>query len=533
MRAWAFFLALLALAGPAAADVISAAPDSVSVTIYRDGPVNTADLSNLNAVDTNGLALVMETRTVVLPAGRSRVKFQGVADGIIPESAAVEGLPNAVRERNFDYDLLGPGSVIARSLGQTVQVVRTNRKTGKQMQAPAVLRAGPNGVVLDFGDHIEALKCSGGAEGLVFDHAPPDLADKPTLSAIVDAPAAGRFELRVSYLTVRLNWSADYVARINPDGKTLDLSGWITLANRGDVSFANAPTAVVAGNLQRVAVKLPRPPKPLVRRQCWPLGNSHHPRGVQLFVGALAAPAPGATADEVVITAGRRQQMLQDTPVAISAFTARQSELGDYKLYTLAEPTTVAARQTKQVAFLSQTGVKFETVYAHTVSAGYRGAPRGPDIEAADVVLRFDNKPAQGLGRPLPAGNVGVRRPGPDGRQLFVGDAQLERDVPIGEPFELQMGTAPDVTVTQLVTSEFKLRRGGRFVDRLEIEVDIANAMSSPATVEIRHDRAGASGFRVIAESAAHGLKAGDPLWRMTTPPTSAQTLTYTVEFDE
>ena len=33
---------------------------------------------------------------------------------------------------------------------------------------------------------------------------------------------------------------------------------------------------------------------------------------------------------------------------------AIQSELGDYKLYTLPEPTTVAARQTKQVAFLDQ-----------------------------------------------------------------------------------------------------------------------------------------------------------------------------------
>ena len=63
--------------------------------------------------------MISETREVDLPAGRTRIRFEGVADAIIPASAAVEGLPGAVIERNFDYDLLDPGSLIEKSRRRT------------------------------------------------------------------------------------------------------------------------------------------------------------------------------------------------------------------------------------------------------------------------------------------------------------------------------------------------------------------------------------------------------------------------------
>ena len=55
------------------------------------------------------------------------------------------------------------------------------------------------------------------------------------------------------------------------------------------------------------------------------------------------------------------------------------------------------------------------------------------------------------------------------------------------------------------------------------------NAKTVPVTVEIRHDRNGAAGFKVAAESARHDLKAGDPVWRLAIPAQGQATLTYTV----
>ena len=121
---------LISAASPTFADdVISKAPEAVSVTVYRDQAATAASLRE-ESDDTTRLAMIAETRTVDLPAGRTRIEFQGVADAIIPASAALTGLPGRLVERNFDYDLLDPGSLIERSVGLSVVIRRTNPNRG-------------------------------------------------------------------------------------------------------------------------------------------------------------------------------------------------------------------------------------------------------------------------------------------------------------------------------------------------------------------------------------------------------------------
>ncbi|HLZ82777.1 MAG TPA: hypothetical protein VKQ54_04365, partial [Caulobacteraceae bacterium] len=323
--------------------MVSPAPAQVAVTIYRDQPMSTRALAQLGDDDTHGLALVVETRDVDLPAGRSRLRFAGVADGIVPQSAGVEGLPPRIIERNFDYDLLTPGALIAGSVGQGVQRVRTNPRTGRETREDAVIRSGPDGVVLEVAGRFEALGCGGETEKLVFDQVPAGLAPRPTLSLAIDAPRAGRYRVRLSYLTVRMDWTADYIARIAPDGRTLALTGWITLANRTGDAFENAPTEVVAGHLARVPVEIPTPEARSVDTRCWPGQTTHG--------GWPEPPAPPPPPMAPVAQAAAAPMQMRFASVAARKL-AIESQLGDYKLYTLAEPTTVAARQTKQVLFL-------------------------------------------------------------------------------------------------------------------------------------------------------------------------------------
>jgi hypothetical protein len=229
-------------------------------------------------------------------------------------------------------------------------------------------------------------------------------------------------------------------------------------------------------------------------------------RDIPLFIPSPPAPAPAVAAPRVV-----------------------ESQLGDYKLYTLAEPTTVAARQTKQVMFLSQPAVRFETVYRHDVfdaAAAYAARP-----VATSVILRLENTRAGGLGRPLPAGQVDVRRRFPEagGRELLIGDYQLARDVPVGEPLELPVGAASDVTVASAVTAVTPVGQGRV---RHTLEIHAANAKPYTVVLEIRHQRLGAPGFRVVTESLPHGLKSGDPLWRLNVPAGGETRLTYAVELN-
>ena len=518
-------------ASPApAADVISPASEAVAVTVYRDQPMSTAQLISLGDNDTHGLALIIETRTIDLPAGRSRLRFAGVTDGIIPQSAAVEGLPARIIERNFDYDLLSPGSLLARSVGQSVRVVRTDRKTGRRSEETAILRSGPDGVVLDVGGKIEALKCGGGAERLVFDHAPAGLSDKPTLSVEVNAPSAGRFTVRLSYLTVRLDWSADYVARINPDGETLDLTGWITLANRGAVGFANAPTEVVAGHLARRPVDLPSTPLRWVQPACWPGQTTHSGWTDPAMLQAVRRlrEERGFLAQDEMANKVMPMMAFAAAPAAPPPPPVTQSNLGDYKLYTLAERTTVAARQTKQVRFLSQAAVKYETVYR--IDSNPYQPPSG--LTPARIVLKFDNKSAEGLGRPLPSGNISVRRAqtGDGPRELFAGEYPLDHDVPVGEPFEISTGSASDVAVKSTLVGDTPVNK---HLTRRTYEFIAHNAKAKAVTLEIRQFRYGARGSKVLSETAPHAFKSGDPLWRLTLPAGGEQTLRYVVDMTQ
>jgi hypothetical protein len=512
-------LTFLALASPALADVISAGPESVAVTVYRDQPMTAAQLRGQGDGDTSGLAMISETREVDLPAGVSRIRFAGVADDIIPASAAVEGLPGALLERNFDYDLLDPGALIEKSVGGHVTIRRIDRRTGKVSEEPATLRSGPGGVVVETRRGVEALGCGGELQALVFDHLPEGLADKPTLSVIADAPRAGRYQVTLSYLTVRVDWSADYVARVAADGRTLDLTGWLTLANRSGVSFEHAETAVVAGRLARVAPDLPSVAPKQRTDACWPQGTTSD---------WVAAPAPPSVV---------REEALQSVPVSITAFASGlrgspakarviAAALGDYKLYSLAEPTNVAARQVKQIRFLHQGAVKFEKLYVWRVdpfpSADGDTAPR-----AAAVVLSLDNKPANGLGLALPAGMVSVRQ-AQGGDEYFIGEHGV-RDVPVGEPFELEIGAASDVTVTQALASSATIGSGSSQRVRLAMAYALTNAGAAPALAEVRQDPQ-REGFKIVAESARHLLKNGADVWRVVVPANGTATLSYAFE---
>src|SRR5687768_12185206 len=118
MRRWLLLLASF-VGAPGAADIVSDIVEATELTIYRDNQRGFRPLT-LDEWDSNGIAMITETRTIEIPAGQSTIQFRGVADGIVPQTAALEGVPATIVEANFDYDLLAPGSLIARSLDRPV-----------------------------------------------------------------------------------------------------------------------------------------------------------------------------------------------------------------------------------------------------------------------------------------------------------------------------------------------------------------------------------------------------------------------------
>lgn len=528
MRGFTALLLATALATPSLAQVetLSPAADQTSVVIYRDQPVDTAALMERanqpwnSGLDREGLALIVERRVIDLPAGDAIIRFRGVATGIVPQTATLDGLPADVLERNTDFDLLSPGSLLNRSIGERVQVVRTNPVTGERILRPAIVRSGATGTVLEVDGQLEALGCSGLTERIIFDRLPEGLSDQPVLSVRTRAPTAGRYTVTLAYLATGLQWSADYVARLDPDGRTLDLTGWITLANFSGTGFSRSPVQVVAGTLNRNADTRPVDPAEIVREtRCWPQDTTTSgPFGPTFREDRVAYAAPpmmvGAMADEIVVTGSRisRREKL-----------AEQGELGDYKIYTLPELTDVNARQTKQVRFLEQSGVRFTRLYRHQIDARDSEEPAAPAL-----LLRLKNDKREGLGVPLPGGGVSlIERQA--GHGLLTGQARFN-DRGIGLPVELEFGRAMDLTVEHSLEDERRIN--GR--ERVTVAAVVSNDKPEAIEIELSPVEAGMQGFRILSSDVrAVVTDAGVPAWRLRVPAGQSRTLRYTVEWDD
>ena len=395
-------LIALAFATPACAQAVvtSPAPERVAVTVYRNAE---RGLEPMNLGWLGGYALVSETRHVRLPAGESELRFEGVTSGIVPQSAIVTGLGEAVLEKNRDARLLSPGALLDASLGERVHLRRTSKATGAVREQEAVVRATSDGVVLQTADGIEALRCTGLPETVTLSEVPPGLSAKPTLSVRVRSPEPVERNVTLSYLTNNFDWQADYIAELSPAGDSISLFAWMTLANGDETDLANAQTQAVAGKLNRERIWVsPGESKP-IRISCWPQGTtSDLPReetivvtGSRLSAVAPAAPPPPPPAPE---------RGGGDEAYALKAVEER---LGDVRLYRIPETVTVAAQSQKQVAMITQPAVKIESILRlRPVTGGFE--------MPLERVLITSNRAAKGLGLPLPAGRVALF-----GKQFF------------------------------------------------------------------------------------------------------------------
>ncbi|OYY91258.1 MAG: hypothetical protein B7Y45_04545 [Sphingomonas sp. 28-66-16] len=480
--------------------VTSAGPDSVSVTVYRAPNRETG--SPIDRQRPEGYALITETRTVTLPAGRSVIRFEGVAGNIFPESAIIGGLPAGVRERNLDADLLSPRSLFDRALGRRVMIRRTDKATGKVVEQQAVIRSGTGGAaVIQTGDGYEGYQCSGMPEALVYPGVPAGLSAKPTLSVETDSDRALTATVTLSYLAGGFDWQANYIVTMRPGGASADLFAWVTMASADVTSFVAAGAQVVAGKPNRVddAAAFGPDAAQSLTLQCWPSG----PPAFAYDTGAPPPPPPPPMAYAPM--AMRAEAM--DIVVTGSQRKAVQEDLGDLKLYRITDPVTVASQSQKQVALLAKNAVPVTIVYVSDAPAG----------SLADPVLtvRARNRADAGLGVPLPSGQVAVFE-NAAGRPILLGESTTA-DKAVGEDVEVALAATPAVHARSETIAQSDRTARYRLI--------VTNANPHPIAYEakLRVDDAGVLQGRGITR------KDGVSRWQVQVPANGTATLDYSV----
>ncbi|MBI1806410.1 MAG: hypothetical protein HYR76_05100 [Ignavibacteria bacterium] len=436
----------------------------LSLTIYsqtnpkRAGERTSVDLTIYN----QNLSLIREERTFSIAKGLSRVIVPDIPATIDGTSLHFSSLtdPLAVRvlEQNYQYDLVNQAKLLEKYIGKEVEFVRFNEDTKKEYAVTGKLLAAGfqaqpvsmlsqyinSGMVAEINGKVEINP----AGRLVLPSLPEGLILKPQLEWLVENTRPGEHKTEVSYLAGQLSWNANYVALLNADDTKLDLTGWVTVTNNSGTSFKGAGLKLVAGDIN------------LVREEF----NRYRP---MLMDGAMAKT---------------------EEP------QFKQTELFEYKLYTLQRHTDVNDNETKQVELVSGKDVTSKKVFIYDGLAdqwrswynsySYRnqGTFGQQSNTKVGVFVTLKNDKNSGLGIPLPKGKVRVYKRDEDKKEQFIGEDQIDH-TPKDEELRLYLGNAFDI-VGERAQTDFKSFASGRVVEET-IQIKVRNHKETPAEVQI------------------------------------------------
>jgi len=273
---------------------------------------------------------------------------------------------------------------------------------------------------------------------------------KPTLQWLLTSDKPGPLRAEFSYVIGGLTWQADYNIVAPEKGDAVDLVGWITMDNQSGKAFENARIKLMAGDVNKI-------------------------QQGQMYASMGAA--------EVVVN-GK-----MGMPVTEKAFD-------EYHLYTLARPTTLHDRETKQVEFVRAANVLTKQLYIYdgvkidanryngwnweTIRSNTEyGTESNPKIW---VMREFSNSEANHLGMPLPKGRVRFYRRNDDGQIEFTGENVIDH-TPRDETLRIYTGNAFDLTGERRRT-DFKLDTRGQKLDEA-FEIKVRNHKKVPVEVRV------------------------------------------------
>jgi hypothetical protein len=441
-------------------------------------PAGAADRSLSVTIYSGDLALVQDRRDIEVKAGRQRIEFQDVSAQIRPETVSLTAADISIVEQNFDFDLLTPAKLMEKAVGREVTIVRVNPATGAETREQAEVLATNGGVVLKIGQRIEVLRDDGLPVRVIFDKVPDNLRARPTLSVTVIGGHSGTRQATLSYLTPGLGWRADYVALYNEADSKIDVQGWVTLTNSSGVTYDNAQTLLVAGS---------------------------------------PAQADGSARQPVYYRAPSRPTLQQ-----AGTESGGRERLGDYYLYPLAERTTIANMQTKQVSFLDVHGVPAEHGYEYRNH--WLGTAETP--QSAKSIYAFSSSAHAGLGDQLPAGILRFYMRDKRGDPQFIGESRIDH-TPMGSTLSLATGDAFDVKVRAVVDKRTHMNTNEWQSD---MRYELTNALPRPVTVKLLQEGLWGDA-RITAESIKSTRRSAEVAeWAVTVPANGKASVTATFD---
>ena len=449
-------------------------------------------------------AVVRDTVPLDLKAGANAVIYAGATAQVEPDSVILRDPAGKhslqILEQNYRNDPVSEPLLLSLFEGKTIDFQNERLKDNTMTRETIPGKIIRSGYVPGGGNEQPIIEVAGRLQ-FTLPGTPlfPDLGSdtmlKPAFNWLLQSDAPGAFDAEVGYVTGGFDWSASYNLVSPEKGDYCDLVGWITMKNESGKTFENAHIKLLAGDVNKI-----QPPS------VTPIYGRMMLKAAMAYDGA-AAPA-----------------------VSEKAFD-------EFHLYSIARPTTLHDRETKQVEFVHAEHLFAPTIYVYDGAEGYRfyglNYDRGygqSDNKKITVMREFVNDETNHLGIALPAGKLRFYRRDTDGQLQFVGENTIDH-TPRKETVRVTTGNAFDL-VGERKQTDFHVDTGDKWMDET-IEIKLRNRKKdAPVAIRVVEHLYRWNNWSITAKSDDFTKKDAQTIeFRVPVKPDEEKTVTYTVHY--
>jgi hypothetical protein len=450
-------------------------------------------------------AVVRDTVPLDLTSGENSVTYAGATAQVEPDSVILRDPTGKhslqILEQNYRNDPVSQELLLSLCEGKTIGFERMRMKDNTQTPEIIQGKIVRSGYVPGGEAQSPIIEVDGKLQfSLPGQPLFPDLGDdtvlKPAFDWVLQTGKPGKFDAEVGYVTEGFDWSASYNLVSPEKGDLVDLVGWITMNNNSGKTFENAAIKLMAGDVNKIQPQVPRPM--FARRAV----------GMAMAMDDAAAP-----------------------PVTEKAFD-------EFHLYSIARPTTLHDRETKQVEFVHAEKMYAPTIYVYDGASDYRfygglnnDQSYGTEGNKNVTVMReFVNAETNQLGMPLPAGKLRFYRRDDDGQLEFVGENTVDH-TPRNETVRVTTGNAFDL-VGERKQTDFSSDRADKTMDE-SFEIKLRNRKKDePVEIRVVEHLYRWNNWSITAKSDDFVKKDSQTIeFRIPVKPDEEKTVTYTVHY--
>ena len=358
-----------------------------------------------------------------LTRGTQYISFENIPTSIITESVIFIPRNRNVQlySQNFEYDLANTHKMMQRYINRNVRLTTDNENFNGTL---VFFDYGNYGLLNEDTNELNIVN-SQKVNNIQLPDMPEDFYTKPTLRWQLNADRAGKFAADLSYLMQGIEWKATYNVVLNKND--FSLNSWVTINNRSGKDFKNVNLKLIAGDVTTY--------------------QQHSQSRPEMMMMARGG-----------------------TAMDMSAPQFEERAFSDLRMFTLDQPADIDNNQEKQLSLYPIKTVKYTRKYQYRV--------QGNDV---DVLIAFKNSTQDGIGVPLPKGNVNFYEVDEkDSTQQFVGVARLE-NTSLNQDVELKIGSAFDIVADTQITN---FQSSGR-IRETNFEVSLINNKNETVEVEV------------------------------------------------